>query len=122
MIFTSLGIALLLVVFYLAYQMLTHPVPGLKEALASNTSAPGTSSNAVSNVGSSIVVFLLKLAVLFVMTFAGSHVAARGIQLYHGGAHASTVVRPVAVALPPVESSAALSPRKTSPEEYSELQ
>ena len=91
-IYTTIGIALLLVVFFLAYEMLTHPVPGLASALAPTPT--GSSDNAMGRVGNSVLAFLLKLAVLFVMTLAGSHVASRGIQLYHGtGLQASAAVR-----------------------------
>jgi hypothetical protein len=89
MVFTSIGIGLLILVFYLAFQMFTHSVPGLAQALAPASSAVGGSVNAVGGVAGSIAAFLLKLAVLFIMTLAGSHIAARGIQLYHGGTHPS---------------------------------
>jgi hypothetical protein len=89
-IVTSVGIALLLIVFYLAYQMLTHPVPGLAASLSTSSSNGGDATNALGGVGSSVIDFLLKLAVLFVMTLAGSHISARGVQLYQGIHHAST--------------------------------
>jgi len=92
MVFTTIGIGLLLIVFYLAFEMLTHPVPGLKQALVPTSTAPGGSVNSVATVGGSVISFVLKLAVLFVMTLAGSHVAARGIQLYHGGVQRGAVV------------------------------
>jgi|GEM_PF-6672832 len=94
MIFTTIGIALLLIVFYLAFEMLTHPVPGLKAALAPAPSVPASSVSPVETVSGSILAFLLKLAVLFIMTLAGSHIAGRGIQLFHGGSHTSTGLKP----------------------------
>lgn len=97
MIFTTIGIGLLLVVFYLAYEMFTHPVPGLAQGLSATSSSANGASDSIGQVGRAIAAFLVKLALLFVMTLAGSHIAARGIQLFHGGTHASAGANAVSI-------------------------
>lgn len=80
------GVALLVYVFMQSYGMLTHPIPGM--ALPAS---PHVSSNAASmappvdfgRLGSAAIAFLLKLAVLLIMTFVGSVIAARGVHLYY---------------------------------------
>jgi hypothetical protein len=110
-IFTSIGIGLLVVVFCVAYKMLSSPVPGLSEALVPTSVAAGGAVNTVGHVSSSVIAFLLKLALLFVMTLSGSHIASRGIQLYHGGSQTSTVV---SVASAPVADSVSKPSEPTS--------
>jgi hypothetical protein len=112
MIVTTIGIGLLLLVFYFAYQMLTHPVPGLAQALSPTSTAAGGSVNSVGKAGSSIAEFLLKLAVLFIMTFAGSHIASRGIQLYHVGGHASAGVNLLSIPVSNTGSNVRAAPNR----------
>ena len=80
------GVALLVYVFMQSYGMLTHPIPGM--ALPSSGHAAASSANAASTIdfgrlGSAAIAFLLKLAVLLIMTFVGSVIAARGVHLYY---------------------------------------
>jgi hypothetical protein len=85
------GIALLCAVFAAAYQMLTHPVPGLLQALATPAGTPKNvqASPSWSAAAGAIVEFVLKLVVLFIMTLSGSLVAARGIHFYSAALTAS---------------------------------
>ena len=80
------GVALLVYVFMQSYGMLTHPIPGM--ALPSSAHGAGNAANTASTVdfgrlGSAAIAFLLKLAVLLIMTFVGSVIAARGVHLYY---------------------------------------
>ncbi len=84
------GVGLLILVFVVAYHMLTNPVPGLSAALA-QAGAKGNSQQPLVGISSAVIAFLLRLAVLFVMTIAASLIAARGIHLYFaaiGSGHA----------------------------------
>ena len=88
------GIGLLALVFVVAYHMLTNPVPGLSAALSA-TAGKGANSGQQPLVGGATAVlsFLLRLAVLFVMTLAASLIAAKGIHLYFasiGAGHTAT--------------------------------
>lgn len=75
------GVGLLILVFVVAYHMLTNPVPGLSSALA-QAGAKNNSQQPLVGISSAVISFLLRLAVLFVMTIAASLIAARGIHLY----------------------------------------
>lgn len=87
------GIGLLALVFVVAYHMLTSPVPGLREALsAAGTKSAGSGQQPLVGGAAAVLSFLLRLAVLFVMTLAASLIAARGIHLYFaaiGSGHGS---------------------------------
>lgn len=95
------GVGLLGVVFAVAYHMLTNPVPGLGAALSA-TAATGKAASAsgqpLVGISSAVLSFLLRLAVLFVMTIAASLIAAKGVNLYFaaiGAAHAQGAPQPV---------------------------
>ncbi len=112
------GVALLVYVFMQSYGMLTHPIPGM--ALPSSAHGTGNAASAASTVdfgrlGSAAIAFLLKLAVLLIMTFVGSVIAARGVHLYYvasgaaerpssGGIPAAAGAAPVGA--PPVSAPA----------------
>ena len=92
------GVGLLALVFAVAYHMLTNPVPGLSAALGA-TAGKGASTGQQPLVGGAAAVlsFLLRLAVLFVMTLAASLIAARGIHLYFaaiGAGHTGASAEP----------------------------
>lgn len=72
-----LGIAILIFVFGLAYSMFTAPA---SEVFGGSPDSPAT----VTSLGTSIALMVVRIGLLFVMTLAGSLVAARGIGLYLG--------------------------------------
>ena len=81
MIVFLLGIAFLIAVFAIAYRTFATPISSLiREAGGGRTSATA------SDLGSAAVATLLRIALLFVMTLAGSLLASRGIHLYLGSA------------------------------------
>jgi hypothetical protein len=71
-----IGTAVLLLVFGMAYKMFTAPIAQF---------LPAGSTETGMGLGKVLVSILIKVILLFVMTLAGSLVAARGIQLYLGG-------------------------------------
>lgn len=74
------GIGVLVFVFIMAYRMFTAPNMGLAVA-------PGAEGgpSSVQNLGSSALVMVLRIALLFIMALVGSLIAGRGIQLYFAG-------------------------------------
>lgn len=78
MVVFIVGIVILLFVFGIAYSMFTAPA----------SQVFGSSSNATSltatGLGAAGVLILVRIALLFIMTLAGSLIAARGIRLYLG--------------------------------------
>jgi hypothetical protein len=84
------GIALLAIVFKVAYTMLTNPVPGLTEVIttASTPLKPGAAGPVVAfpGVAAAIVAFVLKLLALAVLTLVGSIMSSKGIHLYFAAA------------------------------------
>ena len=108
------GVGLLALVFVVAYHMLTNPVPGLSSALAT-AGAKGNPQQPLVGISSAVLSFLLRLAVLFVMTIAASLIAARGIHLYFaaigsGHAHEDSPAPPEQLATPAVNSHSATAP------------
>lgn len=73
-----LGVAVLLVVFGMAYGMFTAPASKL---FGGNG---GSSSVTAAQLGTAVALTLIRIGLLFVMTLAGSLVASRGIHLYLG--------------------------------------
>lgn len=102
------GICLLGAVFGVAYQMFTHPVPGLQAALATHAAYGSHPEKAPSWPAAAgvIVEFVLKLALLFIMCFAGSVIAARGIHFYSAAITASQSPTPV---MPPTAVRSSVS-------------
>lgn len=80
-----LGIALLCLVFGIAWSLFRAPVPGLELPIKTGATPP-----AASGIGIALSAFVRQLLLLAVMTFAGSLIAGKGIQLYftaHGVPH-----------------------------------
>jgi len=81
MIVFLLGIAFLIVVFAIAHRMFAAPISSLVcEA------AGGKPSVGASDLASAAVATIVRIGLLFVMTLAGSLIAARGMHLYLGSA------------------------------------
>src|SRR5262249_29437115 len=77
-----IGVALLLVVFYVAYGLFTKPPA---EALGLKlTGDPKKDATALSyvSIGVQFTALLFRLAYLFIMSIAGSLIANKGINLY----------------------------------------
>jgi hypothetical protein len=74
------GIGVLVFVFVLTYRMFNSPNYGLVP-----TPGAGKGQSATQTLGSSALVMLLRIALLFIMALVGSLVAGRGIQLYFAG-------------------------------------
>lgn len=70
------GIGILLSVFGMAYKMFISPSSAF-------IATGGVTANATT-LGTAVVWILVKIALLFVMTFAASSIASRGIHLYLG--------------------------------------
>ena len=70
------GILVLLFVFFTAYMMFNAPSAKI---------LPGEEVTTAVDLAKSLTAVLVKIVLLFIMTLAGSLVAARGIQLYFGG-------------------------------------
>ena len=81
----AVGIIVLLLVFGIAYAMFTSP----SSELLRSGGAPGSPVTAA-GLGSAVVLVLVRIALLFVMTLAGSLIASRGIQLYLGSGESSS--------------------------------
>ena len=79
MVVFTLGIAVVLLVFVLALFMFTSPA---SELLPAGT--PGAPQATAAGLGSAVVLLIIRIALLFAMTLAGSVVAGKGIQLYLG--------------------------------------
>lgn len=77
MVVFALGIGILIAVFGLAYGMFTSSPSEFLPTPAGGVTATG--------LGGSVAVMFIKIGLLFVMTLAGSSIAARGIHLYIGG-------------------------------------
>jgi hypothetical protein len=77
MVIFILGIVILLFVFAMAYAMFTAPASQVFGATP-NATATG--------LGSALALMLIRIGLLFIMTLAGSLIAARGIHLYLGSA------------------------------------
>lgn len=118
------GVALLALVFAVAYHMLTNPIPGLSAALSTAGKSGGTGQQPLVGGAAAVLSFLLRLAVLFVMTLAASLIAARGIHLYFasiGAGHGSVASEPAGnhangtqSAAAPAVSSGSRAPREGS--------
>ena len=72
-----LGIILLLFVLSIAYGMFTSAASDLLPSTGGSASAL-----TVAGLGASMALVIVKIALLFVMTLAGSLIASRGIQLF----------------------------------------
>lgn len=86
LIMLFVGAALLVYVFLQSYAMLTNPIPGMSLPLSAHSSSAAASSGSnvdFGRLGTATIAFLLKLAVLLVMTIVGSVIAARGVHLYY---------------------------------------
>jgi hypothetical protein len=81
-IFLAIGIALLVWVFFVAKDMLTHPVPGLMLSKVAATVGGQPATPDFGRMGTAAVSFVLRLLVLLVMTIIASLIASRGIHLY----------------------------------------
>ena len=81
LVVVALGIAMLVLVFSLAYHMFTQPVPGL------NLTAPpkGVPPPAAS-IGLALTGFLERLLLLALLTLVGSLVASKGVHLLFAAA------------------------------------
>lgn len=77
MVVFGLGIIAMLFVFAIAYSMFTSPASELFQANDASIS-PFTAVG----LGGAVVLVLVRIALLFIMTLAGSLIAGRGIQLY----------------------------------------
>ena len=76
------GIAMLLLVFSLAYHLFTQPVPGLTLSAPPRGVPPPAA-----NIGLALSGFLEKLLLLVMLTVVGSLVASKGIHLVFAAAH-----------------------------------
>ena len=76
----AIGIAVLFLVFGIAYGMFTSSSPELFTPSDGAVNAVG--------LGKAAVVIFVRIALLFIMTLAGSLIASRGIQLYLGSSNA----------------------------------
>ena len=74
------GIAILVLTFFQAYHLFTTPA---KVFIPQPTDAGGPKATTV--LGSSAVMLLREIGLLFIMALVGSLIASRGIQLYFGG-------------------------------------
>lgn len=75
MIIFIMGIVILLFVFGMAYGMFTAPASQVFGSPASVTAM---------SLGSTLALVFIRIGLLFVMTLAGSLVAARGVHMYVG--------------------------------------
>ena len=102
------GIAMLLLVFSLAYHMFTQPVPGLNLSNPPHGAPPPAAS-----IGVALTSFAEKLLLLALLTLVGSLVASKGVQLLFAAAHGHgpettvPVTRNGAAAQPAVPTEAA---------------
>jgi len=123
MIFFLLGVGLLIVCFYFAYTMFTHPVPGLTDAIAGASIPPSPNhptNMALPRIGGVLIEFTLKLVVLAFMIFVASQIASRGIHQYFAAAGPVTATTSPAPASapsppPPIEPGKAASENGTGP-------
>lgn len=74
------GIAILIFVFFTAYGMFNSTTPGLS----------ANAKLAVDVLGGVLINMIVRLFMLFIMTLAGSLIAARGISLYTGSPRGSS--------------------------------
>ena len=73
------GVAVLFFVFFSAYEMFMSPATGLIDA------ARGANGKIdINNLGGAFISVLVKLFLLFIMTYAGSLIASKGIYLFSG--------------------------------------
>lgn len=75
MVIFILGIVILLFVFAMAYSMFTAPATQVFGG-APNATAAG--------LGTALALMLIRIGLLFIMTLAGSLIAARGMHMYLG--------------------------------------
>ena len=76
------GIAMLGLVFFLAYHLFTQPVPGLNLAIPPSGTPPPAA-----NIGLALTAFFERLLLLALLTLVGSLVASKGIHLVFTAAH-----------------------------------
>jgi len=84
-LFFLFGVALLAFVFKAAYAMLASPVPELDSIVriaTSPTSHAGQTSLVLPAVAAAVLIFICKLALLFVLVSVGSIASSKGIHLY----------------------------------------
>lgn len=79
MLVFALGIVIMLFVFKAAYNMFTLPAGDM----LSISAKPGLPSGAA-GLGSAVAWIVVRIALLFIMTLAGSMIAGKGIHLYLG--------------------------------------
>jgi hypothetical protein len=72
-----LGVALLCIVFAVAWSLYRAPVPGLEMPVK-----PGASAPPAAGIGIALTAFVRQLLLLAVMTLAGSLIASKGVHLY----------------------------------------
>ena len=88
LIVVTLGIAMLILVFSLAYHMFTQPVPGLNL-----TSPPKGVPPPAASIGLTLTSFLQKLLLLALLTLVGSLVASKGVHLLFAAARSHSPSR-----------------------------
>ena len=80
------GVAMLALVFSLAYHLFTQPVPGLNLS-----DPPQAVPPPAVNIGIALSSFLVKLLLLALLTIVGSLVASKGIHLVFAAAHGAGI-------------------------------
>lgn len=78
------GVALLFLVFYIAYHLFNMPAA---EALGLKITGDPKHDPAATTIGAQFAVLLFRVAYLFVMSAAGSLIANKGINLYFSALH-----------------------------------
>jgi flagellar biosynthesis protein FlhB len=73
------GVAVLFFVFYTAYEMFMSPVTGLID-----TARDASGKINMNNLGGVFISTLVKIFLLFIMTYAGSLIASKGIYFFSG--------------------------------------
>lgn len=73
------GVAVLFFVFFTAYEMFITPASGLFD-----TARDSAGKININNLGGVFISVLVKIFLLFIMTYAGSLIASKGIYLFSG--------------------------------------
>lgn len=78
MVFFLLGIIILIFVFAIAYGMFTAPASQVFG------NPQGSAGLTATGLGAVVILIVVRIGLLFIMTLAGSLIAARGMHLYLG--------------------------------------
>ncbi len=92
MLVFALGVALLVVVFYIAYGLFNTPPSA---ALGLKFTGDPKRDPSATMIGSQFVWLLLRVAYLFIMSISGSLIANKGINLYFSSMQGAPVVKDV---------------------------